>query len=233
MPEAEIKYRCATICYWSGTGNSYRVATWMSEITEKNGLETEILSFEKARSTKVLFAEEDNFVSLVFPTHGFTAPWHVMKFVWNLPRGNSTNVYCSATRAGLKFGPLFIPGISGSATFVIALILLLKGYKVHGVMSVDMPSNWYSLHPIQSRKNHEAIIDRAERKVAGFMRKALSHSKAWFTGNNLIEIILGALLSLVSISYVLFGKFFLAKLFLPTAGVMDVGFVKIIVRSTQ
>ena len=213
MPVSGVKYNSATICYWSGTGNSYRVATWMGEIAEENGLETKILSLEKARTTKALFAEKNNFVSLVFPTHGFTAPWHVMKFVWNLPRGNSTNVYCAATRAGLKFGPLFIPGISGSATFVIALILLLKGYQVHGAMSVDMPSNWYSLHPIQSRKSHEAIIDRGERTVAEFMRKTLSQSKVWFTGNNLYEIILGILLSPVSAGYVLFGKFFLAKLF--------------------
>lgn len=213
MPVSGVKYNSATICYWSGTGNSYRVAAWMGETAEENGLKTKILSFEKARSTNLLFAEKFYLISLVFPTHGFTAPWHVIKFVWNLPRGNSAHVYCTATRAGLKFGPLFIPGISGSATFVVAMILALKGYKVHGSMSVDMPSNWYSLHPIQSRKSHEAIIDRAEHKVASFMGKTLSHDKVWFTGNNLYEFILGILLSPVSVGYVLLGKFFLAKLF--------------------
>ena len=80
-------------------------------------------------------------------------------------------------------------------------------------MSVDMPSNWYSLHPIQNRKSHEAIIDRAEHKLTGFMSKILSQSKVWFTPNNLYEIILGILLSFVSVGYLLFGKFFLAKLF--------------------
>lgn len=213
MPVSRIKYTSATICYWSGTGNSYRVATWMGEIAEKNGLETKVLSFDKTKSKKILFAQKNNFIGLVFPTHGFTAPWHVVKFAWSLPRGNSTNVYCTATRAGLKCGSVFIPGISGSATFVISLILLLKGYKVNGTMSVDMPSNWYSLHPIQSQRSHEAIIERAQHKVSGFMEKILSNSKVWFTGNNLYELILGLLLSLVSLGYVLFGKFFLAKLF--------------------
>ena len=206
-------YKSATIYFWSGTGNSYRVSSWMGKISENSELETKILSLDKAKSIKILNAEKEGFIGIVFPTHGFTAPWHVLKSVGKLPRGNLTHVYCIATRAGLKFGSVFVPGISGSATFVISLILLLKGYKVCGAMSVDMPSNWYSLHPIQNRKSHEAIINRAEHKVAGFMKKILSKSKVWFTGNNLYEIILGILLSFISVGYLLFGKFFLAKLF--------------------
>jgi len=208
-----MAYKSATICFWSGTGNSYRVSNWLEKIADNRGLKTQILSLDKAKSKKILQAGKDGFIAIVFPTHGFTAPWHVWKSVWKLPQGNATHVFSIATRAGLKFGSLFIPGISGSATFVIALLLMLKGYKVCGAMSVDMPSNWYSLHPIQGRKSHEVIIDRAEHKVAGFMKKVLSNSKIWFTGNNLYEIILGTLLSLISVGYLLFGRFFLAKLF--------------------
>jgi hypothetical protein len=112
-------------------------------------------------------------LGIIFPTHGFTAPWHILKFVWNLPRNRSTPAFCIAARAGLKFGPVFPPGISGSATFIIALMLLLKGYDVRGVMSVDIPSNWFSLHPIQSLKSHPAIIDRGEKKTAQFIEKIL------------------------------------------------------------
>ena len=208
-----MAYKTATICFWSGTGNSYRLSNWLGSISDNRGLETQVLSLDKAKSEKILEAGKQGFIAIVFPTHGFTAPWHVLKSVWKLPQGNAAHVFCIATRAGLKFGSLFIPGISGSATFVIALILQLKGYKVRGAMSVDMPSNWYSLHPIQSRKSHEAIIDRAEHKVASLMEKVLSNSKIWFTGNNLYEILLGTLLSLISVAYLLLGRFFLAKLF--------------------
>jgi hypothetical protein len=42
----------------------------------------------------------------------------------------------------MKFGPVFIPGISGSAPFIVALILFLKGYKVRGAMSTRLhPGN--------------------------------------------------------------------------------------------
>ncbi len=208
-----MEYKSATICFWSGTGNSYRVSNWLGKIADKRGLKTQIISLDKAISEKIFPAEKEGFMAIVFPTHGFTAPWHVLKTVWKLPQGNANHVFCLATRAGLKFGSLFIPGISGSATFIIALLLLIKGYKVRGAMSIDMPSNWFSLHPIQCLTNHEAIIDRAEHKVASFIEKVLSDSKIWFTGNNLYEIILGTLLSFISIAYLLMGRFFLAKLF--------------------
>ena len=209
----DMTYKRATICFWSGTGNSYRVSNWLANSADNRRLETHVISLDKANPEQLLHPRKQGFIAIVFPTHGFTAPWHVLKSVWKLPRGNAAHAFCIATRAGLKFGSLFIPGISGSATFVIALILLLKGYSVRGAMSVDMPSNWYSLHPIQGRKSHEAIIDRAEYKVASFMGKVLSHSKIWLTGNNLYEIILGTLLSPISIAYLLLGRFFLAKLF--------------------
>ena len=76
-----------------------------------------------------------------------------------------------------------------------------------------MPSNWFSLHPIQGLKAHAAIIARAEQKIGGFVDTLLSHSRIWFTPNMLYELLFGVLLSFISILYLLFGRFFLAKLF--------------------
>lgn len=209
----DLPYKKATVCFWSGTGNSYRVSHWVKTIADSSGVETQLLLLNKPGSEQARVAEEEGFLCLVFPTHGFTAPWHVLKSVWKLPPGQSRHAYGIATRAGLKFGSLFPPGIGGSATFIIALLLMLKGYNVRGIMSVDMPSNWYSFHPIQGQEKQEAIIDRAEKKVAGFMDSVLSQSKIWFTGNNLYELLLGTLLFPISVAYLVFGRFFLAKLF--------------------
>jgi Pyruvate/2-oxoacid:ferredoxin oxidoreductase delta subunit len=209
----DIPYENAVIYFWSGTGNSYRLSTWMGKSAEEKGLNPRVLSIDKSNPKEEIKRGNDSLMGIVFPTHGFTAPWHILKFVCSLPHGNSTHAFCVAARAGLKFGPVFVPGISGSATFIIALILLVKGYNVRGSMSVDMPSNWYSLHPIQSRKSHEAIINRAQYKVTRFMERILSNNKAWLTINNLYEITWGILLSLISIGYLFIGRFFLAKLF--------------------
>jgi len=208
-----FQYKNAIIYFWSGTGNSYRVSTWMGMIAEEKEINTRVFSIDESNPTEEIKGGEDTLLGIVFPTHGFTAPWCILKFVWRLPRGNLTQAFCVATRAGLKLGPVFIPGISGSAPFIIALILFLKGYQVRGTLSVDMPSNWYSLHPIQNRKKHEVIIDRAKLKITHFMASILSNKKVWFTSNNLYEITWGILLSLLSLGYLVIGRIFLAKLF--------------------
>lgn len=208
-----MAYKNTAICFWSGTGNSYRVSTWVKEYVEKYGISSHLIPIAGNTTMKGIPLESDSLLGVIFPTHGFTAPWYILKSIWQLPRGNSTNAFCVATRAGLKFGPLFIPGISGSATFIVTLILLLKGYNVRGTMSVDMPSNWFTLHPIQGRKSHVAIISRGQYNVGSFMKNILSGTKVWFTGNNLYEITFGILLSIISVGYLFIGRFFLAKLF--------------------
>ena len=169
-----MTYKTAMIYFWSGTGNSFRVATRIGELAEEKGLNTQVVSIDAGSPLEEIKEGGDTLVGIVFPTHGFTAPWHVLKFAWLLPKSHSTHAFCVATRAGLKFGPVFIPGISGSAAFIIGLLLMLKGFSMRGTMSVDMPSNWFSLHPIQSRKSHAAIIERAEKKIVRFAEKILS-----------------------------------------------------------
>ncbi|NIM13207.1 MAG: (4Fe-4S)-binding protein [Candidatus Aminicenantes bacterium] len=208
-----MAYRNTTIYFMSGTGNSYRVATWMGEIAEKNGSNTDVFSAKNKKPAKEIKNGNDNLIGIVFPAHGFTMPWHILKFVWRLPRRKSTHAFCVAARGSLKFGSVFIPGMSGSGTFIVALILKLKGYNVRGLMSVDMPSNWFSLHPIQRAKSHDAIIARAHHKVKSFIERIFLNGNVWFTLNNLYEITGGILLSLISIGYLFFGRFFLAKLF--------------------
>lgn len=212
-----MSYSRATIYYFSGTGNSYRVSSWMEETAKQNGLEAGIASIDRAGSTSTIDKDAD-LIGLVAPTHGFTSPWHMLKFATRMPRGKSRHAFCASTRAGLKWGPAFIPGISGSANFIITLILALKGYKVRGAVSIDMPSNWYSLHPIQKLKKQRAIIERAEPKTIDFMNKIISGRREWFTVNNLYELLWGIILSYISLLYLVIGRFFLAKLFFANSG---------------
>lgn len=208
----EFSYKNGTIYFWSGTGNSYRVSTWMGDIAKGKGIDTQVVSIDNGNIEKEIKHNEDSFIGIVFPTHGFTAPWHILKFTWNLPSGLG-DAFCVSTRAGLKFGSVFTPGISGSAPFVTALLLKLKGYNVRGTMSVDMPSNWFSFHPIQNIESQKAIIDRAKDKTYSFMEKIISKEKVWFTLNNLYELIWGFFLFFISLGYLFIGRFFLAKLF--------------------
>jgi len=194
--------------YSSGTGNSYRVSKWIEEKAIESGMG---VSLESVYGKKVHGFEGD-ILGIVFPTHGFTAPWNIIKFALKLPK-NKIPFFVVSTRAGLRFGNLFLQGISGSAFFVVAMILLIKGYRLKGMISIDMPSNWYSLHPIQREKSTEAIIEKAEIKTDKFVKNILSNKKVLFTNNILYEGFWAVLLSWISVLYLCFGRFFLAKLF--------------------
>ena len=201
--------RLAKVVYWSGTGNSHRVARWMEAFL---GQPVECLPMGNDRDIE--YSHDSNkLLILVYPTHGFTSAYHVLKYVGRLPRGNGCQSYCMATRAGIKAGPLYLPGLSGSAMFLVAILLLMKGYSVLGCRGIDMPSNWFTLHPPQSEKSVRSIINRAEEKVAAFARIVNNRKKNWLTFNNLYEASFGLLLLPLSLAYLLMGRFVLAKLF--------------------
>ena len=92
---------------------------------------------------------------------------------------------------------------------MIALILMLKKYKVRGGLGVDMPSNWTALHWGLSRENVEFIIAAAEPKVKHFAKVIIAGEK-YFDG--LIPLILGLGLMPLSLMYLILGHLLLAKL---------------------
>jgi hypothetical protein len=115
-------YKKATFYFLTGTGNSYRVATWMAGAAGKEGAAVTLRPIESARPAGEIGTGEAALLGLVMPTHGFTAPWAMLRFALRLPRGAGTHAVVVATRAGLKIGPVFTPGIEGTATCLIALI---------------------------------------------------------------------------------------------------------------
>jgi len=113
----------------------------------------------------------------------------------------------------VRRGPVYTPGISGSCTFLLALILVLKGYRVRGADAFDMPSNWFSLHPPQGRSSLDALIDRAQGRVERFADRLLDSRRSWRWQHLVYEGSWAVALSVVTCGYLLFGRLFLAKLF--------------------
>jgi len=129
-----MTYREATLYFYTGTGNSYRVATWLAEAARDAGAAVTLRPIGAARPVEEIGQGESALLGLVMPTHGFTAPWAMLRFALRLPRRRSTRAVVIATRAGGKIGPLFTPGIEGTATCLIALILALKGCRCESCM---------------------------------------------------------------------------------------------------
>lgn len=205
-----MRYQEATLYFFTGTGNSYRVAAWMADAARDAGAAVTMRPIESTHPSEEIGKGETALLGLVMPTHGFTAPWAMLRFALRLPRRSNTHAVVVATRAGLKIGPVFTPGIEGTGTYLIALILALKGYRIRGATGVDMPSNWIALHPGLSPDAVTGIVARARKEVAGFIGTILS-GKRRFTG--WIALLVGLWFFHISLGYLLIGRFFLAKLF--------------------
>ena len=191
----------------TGTGNSLKVALWMKELAQA----TNVVLMNFGNPAEELKPHDR--LGLVTPTHGFTAPWLAIKFACKLPAGKKREAFCVATRAGIVVKGLQPPGLSGTTCYLLALILFLKGYKVKGIVSVNMPSNWIQMHPGHSLFHIYQIKERSKKQIERFYRAILKGDYFWWKVNNAYEFIFGLLLSPVSLFYLLIGRFTLAKIF--------------------
>lgn len=199
-------YAKITAFFMSGTGNSYKVAKWFSESME--GIHTGLQQIREQQAT-VTIGDNDLLV-FSYPTHGFTAPWLMIKYIFRLPEGNGVHVVLLPTRAGTRILGLSLPGMEGTAGYLIAGLLWLRGYKVRGVAAIDMPSNWTALHWGLSDKNVKVIVDRGEQKVKR-LAQTIASGRSFYNG--FIPLVLGVLLAGVSFGYLIIGQMLLAKLF--------------------
>ncbi|SMC34954.1 EFR1 family ferrodoxin [Sporomusa malonica] len=192
--------------FMTGTGNSYKVANWFLASVDK--VKTELYQVrEKPADFRI---GENNLLVFSYPTHGFTAPWLMMKHIFRLPKGNGTHVVLLPTRAGTRILGLSLPGMEGTAGYLIALLLLLRGYKVKGVAAVDMPSNWTAVHWGLTDENVRVISAKGEAKVTRIANTVLS-GHSFYSG--FIPLILGILLARISFMYLIIAQLVLSKLF--------------------
>jgi len=201
-----------TVYYWSGTGNSLRIARWACEKACEAGVDVLICPLSEAEPEKEIPDSNDFLLTMVMPVHGFTAPWAVIRFALRLPRRRYTTAQIMATRGGSWPG-FYLRGLSASTTFLIALILGVKGYTIRGIISIDMPQNWTAVFPGLSDTHNNYFFERARTKTVSFMERVLENRRHIFTGDNLFEFIAGLALLPVSFLYLILGRFYIAKMF--------------------
>lgn len=206
--EVKSVFQRIVVFFMTGTGNSYQVAAWFVEVAAALGLDTKVQQIKVEK----ISVKPDNRSLYVFtlPTHGFTAPWLLLKQILQLPRGKGTAAVVLPSRAGTRIRGVSFPGMEGTAGYLTACLLLLKGYRVKGVIGVDMPSNWTAVHWGLSKENREFIISAAEPKVKHFAKVILS-GQVYFHG--IVPLTLGLLLAPISVMYLILAQLILSKLF--------------------
>jgi len=207
-------YSNLIIYYFSGTGNARACARWLIDAAERKGMNTFLIKMDRAVKPEIpALAEGKTLVGFCYPTHGFNAAPNAISYIRKYPKLEGAKVFLLNTRAGMKIGKMFTPGLSGLALILPALILLLKGYHIVALKPVDLPSNWISLHPGLRKKVVDSLFSHWHKNVARFSNKLLDGKKVW---RGLLDLPLDLLISPIAVGYYFMGRFCLAKTFIAT-----------------
>jgi ferredoxin len=207
------QYKKLIVYYFTGTGNSQNVASWVSAVAEKHNITTSLFNIAYIDRLDIETPAEDALVVFISPIHGFNYPPVMLNFIARFPKGNN-NVILMNTRAGMLIGKFVTPGLTGIAFYLSSLILRLKGFRIKGMIPVDLPSNWISLHPGLNEKTVKYLHQRNKERVTRHAERFLS-GKSDFRA--LYEIVQDIAVTPVSAGYYFIGRFFLAKTFYASA----------------
>ena len=214
MQNPSISYGKTVIYYFSGTGNAKQVAHWLSASSKKHNIDPKVINIANNHTASPQEIEGNTLIGFCYPTHGFNAPPNILKFIIGFPRSeNHQHFFVANTRAGMKINKVFMPGLSGIALLLPALILMFKGYRLHGYRSIDLPSNWISLHPGLRKKVIDSIFKRCDRIVNKFGNRIFSGKKSL---RSLWWLPIDIMLIPISIGYYFFGRYALSKTFIAT-----------------
>jgi len=198
------------IYYFSGTGNARNVANWITEVAKFRNIPAKIFDIAMADHKIIAAPPAGVLIGFISPTHGFNYPPAMMYFIFRFPRSKGNRVFIMNTRAGLKLSKWFVPGLSGIALWLSAIVLLFKGYRIAGLRSIDLPSNWISFHPGVREKVVESIYGHCKTITRTFASRILDGEKVYTAFRDIIQDLL---VSPISIAYFFMGRFMLAKTF--------------------
>lgn len=221
-------YNNLIIYYFSGTGNALSAARWISEAASLKGINVTLFAIDRFRKSSFPLPGDKTadgkppdgktLTGFLYPTHGFCLPWIMLKFMLLFPRVKNCGAFILNTRAGMKAGRFFTPGLSGIAQLLAIPILLLKGFKIKGLLPLDMPSNWISVHPGLNKKTVDLIVDRCRRITGNFSEKILNEKRVY---KGLFTLPIDLAIAPLAAGYSLVARFLFAKSFIASRDCND------------
>jgi len=205
--------------FFSGTGNSATVAHWIKETAEQLSIQCNTYNISNLNNKQPIHLDKNDLLIFTSPVHGFNYPPKMIQFLLHFPKGKNKVVLMN-TRAGMKIGRFITPGLSGITFYLAALILKIKGYSIQGMIPVDLPSNWISVHPGLNQPTIEYMHQKIKIKVQR-NTEILLQGKQRF--NALFEIIQDILISPISFLYYFIGRFMIAKTYYASDACTDCG----------
>jgi len=208
-----MEYKNLIIYYFSGTGNAKNAALWIKKVAREKGVITQLINIDRFEEIEIPETNGKTLIGFCSPTHGFNLPPISLKFVRKFPSLKNTDVFILNTRGGLKLSKLFLPGISGAAQILPAIMLRLKGFRIVGMQPLDLPSNWLILHPGLRENVVHSIYTRCHGITINFANKMLDGKRKY---KALLSLPIDILMLPITFGYYFIGRFFLAKTLIAT-----------------
>jgi len=200
-------YQAVQLIVWSGTGNTRHVAERMAATARTRGATARVDVTPTASASP---PGEKRLLGLMAPTHGFTAPWPLLKAAWTQPDVRGVDAFVFVSRGGVRLAGMTMPGFEGTAAYLPAALLALRGARLRGCGAVDMPLNWTVMVPTQSTQNLTAIVAKGQAQTDRFIGRLLDGHTAF---GGLAQLLLGILILPLSLGYTLIARLLLAKMF--------------------
>jgi len=201
-------YDAVELVVWSGTGNSRRVAERVATAARGRGAEARVRSGAEDAARHAPKPPGRRLLGLLGPTHGFTAPWPLLRAAATAPGARGVDAFVLVTRGAMRVGPWTLPGFEGTAAVLPALLLALRGARVRGMGAVDMPQNWTVVIPAGAPADVAAIVARGDARADAFAARLLRGERAiggW------AQAAVGVLMLPLSLAYLLMARLVLAK----------------------
>lgn len=174
------------IYYFSGTGNTWWVATQILEMLQEHEIQVSCHSIETLMIEDVLtqLSGVDHII-LGFPVYGSTAPRPMMDFVHTFPLSNGKQTMSIfATQAFA----------SGDTAWAVSQSFKHRGYSIQQARHFRMMNNLhlpqYKFYPPKNDERLERLLDKTRPRVAGFVKEMIANKKH-IVGNNLLGHIMG------------------------------------------
>lgn len=147
------------IFYFSGTGNSYAAARFLSERLGEGLVD---IAQAMQEDTKVYHLREGERLGFVFPVYAWAPPKAVLEFLGRLKLAGAENPY--------TFGVCTCGGSAGETFSVLREHMEKNGLKLDSAFSVIMPDNYIVMFQVDSLERQEEILAQAEEtmeRIAG------------------------------------------------------------------
>lgn len=207
MTAAASVYDRVDLVVWSGTGNTRRVAERFAQSARSRGAEARVVS---AGSVNSIPSAKRTLLGLLAPTHGFTAPWPIIKAALTIPHVRGVDAFVLVTRGGTRVAGRRFAGFEGTAAYLPAALLALRGARIRGVGAVDMPLNWTVIVPAAEPESVAAIVEAGDAQTDRFAGRVLDGGTAF---GGLVKLAIGILILPLSLGYMLIARLLLAKMF--------------------